>query len=134
MFDYEFTAPQGWICPKCGRVYSPTTFMCYYCGGEKDKITYTTDTSNCFKSKVKNFIFCKDCIYNGTSSIDCPQHSYTSNFALGCYEGVLDREKEEEKRKIKEELDKVSWSNSSYTSECSDFSDRDKEDLECSIY
>lgn len=24
---------QGWICPKCGRVYSPYTQMCPYCGG-----------------------------------------------------------------------------------------------------
>lgn len=23
---------QGWICPKCGRVYSPFTRMCLYCG------------------------------------------------------------------------------------------------------
>lgn len=23
---------QGWICPKCGRVYSPFTKMCLYCG------------------------------------------------------------------------------------------------------
>jgi uncharacterized OB-fold protein len=22
---------QGWICPKCGRVYSPFTQMCLYC-------------------------------------------------------------------------------------------------------
>lgn len=23
----------GWICPKCGRVYSPTTEQCLFCGG-----------------------------------------------------------------------------------------------------
>ena len=21
----------GWICPKCGRVYSPITVLCHYC-------------------------------------------------------------------------------------------------------
>lgn len=26
--------PTGWICPKCGRVYSPTTPMCLYCKNE----------------------------------------------------------------------------------------------------
>lgn len=23
----------GWICPKCGRVYSPSTSQCLFCGG-----------------------------------------------------------------------------------------------------
>lgn len=23
---------QGWICPKCGRVYSPYTSQCTFCG------------------------------------------------------------------------------------------------------
>lgn len=23
--------PTGWVCPKCGCVYSPTIPMCYYC-------------------------------------------------------------------------------------------------------
>lgn len=22
----------GWVCPKCGRVYSPTTSSCPFCG------------------------------------------------------------------------------------------------------
>ena len=33
--NIDLTALQGWICPKCGRVYSPITPMCYYCGGEQ---------------------------------------------------------------------------------------------------
>ena len=41
--NIDLTAPQGWICPKCGRVYSPTTFMCFYCGGQT--ITSSTGTS-----------------------------------------------------------------------------------------
>lgn len=26
---------QGWQCPICGRVYSPTTPMCMYCKNER---------------------------------------------------------------------------------------------------
>lgn len=33
---------QGWICPKCGRVFSPSTPMCLYCGKE----TSTATSSN----------------------------------------------------------------------------------------
>lgn len=29
--QFNPTAPQGWECPKCGRVYSPYTSMCSYC-------------------------------------------------------------------------------------------------------
>ena len=36
-------APQGWVCPKCGRVYSPFIPMCLYCG-DKGNVTVTTDT------------------------------------------------------------------------------------------
>ena len=28
---------KGWQCPICGRVYSPTTPMCFYCGREELK-------------------------------------------------------------------------------------------------
>lgn len=27
---------QGWICPKCGRVYSPYTSRCSFCGNADD--------------------------------------------------------------------------------------------------
>lgn len=49
--------PTGWVCPTCKRVYSPFTFMCPYCGGDKGRdfvavattseyvTTVTTDTS-----------------------------------------------------------------------------------------
>ena len=31
---YEFQCiPQGWQCPVCKRVYSPSTPMCMFCGG-----------------------------------------------------------------------------------------------------
>ena len=30
---------QGWICPKCGRVFSPSTPMCLYCGKETSPAT-----------------------------------------------------------------------------------------------
>jgi len=42
MYDYNFnSAPQGWQCPICRRVYSPNTPWCFYCGNE----TYTTSTT-----------------------------------------------------------------------------------------
>lgn len=36
---------QGWECPKCGRVYSPSTCMCFYCGPNATPAT-TTFTTN----------------------------------------------------------------------------------------
>ena len=45
MDNYSLFAPQGWICPKCGRVYSPYTSMCPSCGGNT-KTTITCDSTN----------------------------------------------------------------------------------------
>lgn len=38
-------APRGWVCPKCGRVYSPNTTMCFYCGGTEPQITNLPNTT-----------------------------------------------------------------------------------------
>lgn len=32
---------QGWICPKCGRVFSPYTMMCPYC--KKEEMSNSTN-------------------------------------------------------------------------------------------
>lgn len=42
---YEFPVQRelvmGWVCPKCGRVYSPYTPMCLYCGDAGTTVTTT---------------------------------------------------------------------------------------------
>jgi uncharacterized OB-fold protein len=41
MFNANFNslfAQQGWRCPVCGRVYSPITVMCFYCGNNLDAV------------------------------------------------------------------------------------------------
>lgn len=37
---------QGWICPKCGRVYSPFTQMCLYCSNQQTSTSLNTDVRN----------------------------------------------------------------------------------------
>ena len=49
MINENIGVQQGWQCPICGRVYSPMTFMCYYCGGEQRVYTTVetdTETNN----------------------------------------------------------------------------------------
>lgn len=41
--NYIDWGPQGWRCPGCGRYYSPTTPMCFYCGNKE--VTYHSGTS-----------------------------------------------------------------------------------------
>lgn len=49
--DQPIVAQQGWQCPVCGRVYSPFTPMCYYCGGEQ-KIETSTGTDTQVKTRL----------------------------------------------------------------------------------
>ena len=43
MNDYNFIAQQGWQCPICKTVYSPSTPMCVYCGGGMTKTSTSTN-------------------------------------------------------------------------------------------
>lgn len=36
-------APKGWICPKCGRVYSPSTSECFYCNNQNAQSGVSTN-------------------------------------------------------------------------------------------
>ena len=38
-----FWAQQGWVCPKCGAVLSPSTTFCPFCASNNNKSTITTD-------------------------------------------------------------------------------------------
>ena len=42
MYEFPMTAPQGWQCPICKRVYSPTYPWCIFCGNEQTTTTTTT--------------------------------------------------------------------------------------------
>ena len=44
-YNVDFTA-QGWQCPICKRVYSPTTPMCYYCGNSVPYMISSTTVSD----------------------------------------------------------------------------------------
>jgi len=54
MYDYyeNMIVPKGWVCPKCGRVYSPTTSMCSYCNYQMTH-TITSNTLVCKFPKDK---------------------------------------------------------------------------------
>lgn len=52
MNNQNFFVQQGWQCPVCQRVYSPTTPMCFYCPTKTN-----TDGSEQQKEKVKRPFF-----------------------------------------------------------------------------
>lgn len=60
---YEIPVQQGWQCPICKRIYSPTTYMCFYCGGDKTE----TSTTITVKGSTGDF---KDIPYINLCSTD----------------------------------------------------------------
>ena len=61
----ENMPPQGWQCPVCKRVYSPTTIMCFYCGGETTTTVSSSGTGTSGYVDVK-----KECETCGYSNFD----------------------------------------------------------------
>ena len=75
--------PQGWECPKCKRVYSPTTIMCSYCQGVVTTGSTTTFTSSgstnysMHKFEQKESTSATVCKICGLEKWQHPQFSYT---------------------------------------------------------
>lgn len=81
------TIQQGWECPKCGRIYSPTTPMCSHCPQEikssdgintNDLVNRVTNTTNInfhnFVSSSQNPFKCAIC---GAYETSHPTFSFT---------------------------------------------------------
>lgn len=60
---------QGWECPKCGRVYSPTTGMCYTCVRQTESVTSTTTDSKSINFQASGTSTAM--LHNFTVSEDC---------------------------------------------------------------
>lgn len=50
MNDNKFI-PQGWECPKCGAVMSPTTSVCVNCNGQVQVTVSTATNISCLKAR-----------------------------------------------------------------------------------
>ena len=62
-YDFICNTPKGWECPKCGRVYSPTTSMCQYCGRQ------SVTVSNGIENLLKHYDVVRRTMING--NVDC---------------------------------------------------------------
>lgn len=52
MNDNKFI-PQGWECPKCGAVMSPTTSVCVNCNGQVQVTVSTATNISYLKDEVE---------------------------------------------------------------------------------
>ena len=61
---------QGWICPKCGRVYSPNQSMCWYCGGNTTTTTNIPGSTGVDPNWWKPYITCSEDIPITLTDVD----------------------------------------------------------------
>ena len=54
--DFEYGIPQGWQCPVCKRVYSPTWPLCTICGGEAQTVAGTNMMVSTSKTPVRDLM------------------------------------------------------------------------------
>lgn len=68
MSNFDFT-PQGWECPKCKRVYSPTTIMCIACpaltGSTSNSTSFTPSSTFQFQGN-----FDSTCVFEPGGTIE----------------------------------------------------------------
>ena len=76
-YDFNF-APQGWQCPVCKRVYSPSYPWCIFCGNETTTTTTTTtipQTPDNWLDKYKEVL---DRTATSTSYVPKPNETITT--------------------------------------------------------
>lgn len=72
----DMITPQGWQCPVCGAVYSPSTPMCYNCTGKT--ATYVSSTGKTESSRTESpaVITRKEETYEFTASCEDGSETY----------------------------------------------------------
>lgn len=48
--NYSYSAPQGWQCPICKKIYSPSTPSCTYCNSSY--VTQNTTTPSTYSDTL----------------------------------------------------------------------------------
>ena len=46
MYDSPYFYAQGWVCPICKNVYSPSTLFCYNCNSQPKWYPVTCDSAS----------------------------------------------------------------------------------------
>ena len=56
-YTQQFGFNYGWVCPKCGIVYSPSTIECYKCNPTNKTLTSTDVAIKDYEQYLQN---CRD--------------------------------------------------------------------------